>query len=322
MGYKTCTHTYDSGRACKSAAATGREYCGYHLHYRGRQMRRAQYRARHQTFNIILPPLDSLCSIHSALSQVAEALAADMIDPRRAQGLLKALRFAKENLRDGLKEDNAHWHDTPYLTEDAVAYDSFEAEYGLPEGIDLSIPPEVAFPPPEPGETSGAPPLSRSDRVGDVSVAGWPIPPSFGGVGLSSDLSPMPSAGACEHGPDCPELIIRADHPVTPEAIEILEVAETYGSDAAARRGGQLSRNRQRRLQTSNRKRYAAIALERNLRLAAEKLATQKLAAEKAATQIEAAQGAQPEVPDTKKPPARAVPEPAPATQQEAKSIA
>jgi hypothetical protein len=90
----------------------------------------------------------------------------------------------------------------------------------------------------------------------------------------------MPSAGACEHGPDCPELIIRADHPVTPDAIEILEVAETYGSDAAARRGGQLSRNRQRRLQTSNRKRYAAIALERNLRLAAEKLAQQKLAAQ------------------------------------------
>ena len=42
MNYKTCTHTYDSGRACKSAAATGREYCGYHLHYRGRQMRMAR----------------------------------------------------------------------------------------------------------------------------------------------------------------------------------------------------------------------------------------------------------------------------------------
>ena len=92
----------------------------------------------------------------------------------------------------------------------------------------------------------------------------------------------MPSAGACEHGPDCPELIIRADHAVTPDAIEILEVAETYGSDAAARRGSQLSRNRQRRQQTSNRKRYAAIALERNLRLAAEKLAQQKLAAQQA----------------------------------------
>src|ERR1035438_6146905 len=50
MNYKTCTHTYDSGRACKSAAATGREFCGYHLHYRGRQMRMAQHRFRHQRF--------------------------------------------------------------------------------------------------------------------------------------------------------------------------------------------------------------------------------------------------------------------------------
>ena len=130
--YKTCTHTYDSGRACKSAAATGREFCGYHLHYRGRQMRMAQYRARHQPYDIVLPPLDSLCSIHSALSQVAEALAADMIDPRRAKGLLKALRFAKENLRDSLKDDNAHWHDTPYHTEDATAYDTLRSRLRPP----------------------------------------------------------------------------------------------------------------------------------------------------------------------------------------------
>ena len=148
MNYKTCTHTYDSGRACKSAAAKDREFCGYHLHYRGRLLRRAQSRARHQPYDIVLPPLDCLCSIHSALSQVAEALAADMIDPRRAQCLLKALRFAKENLRDGLKDDNAHWHDTPYFSEDATTCDNFEADYGLPEGIDVNIPPELAFPPP------------------------------------------------------------------------------------------------------------------------------------------------------------------------------
>ena len=48
--YKTCTHTYDTGRACKSAAATRREYCGYRLHYRGRLLRMAQYRARGQHF--------------------------------------------------------------------------------------------------------------------------------------------------------------------------------------------------------------------------------------------------------------------------------
>ncbi len=163
--YKTCTHTDDSGHTCQSAAVKNRDYCGFHLRYRGRLLRRAQYRARHLRFDLILPPLDSLCSIQSALCQVAEALAADMIDPRRAQGLLKALRFAKENLRDSLKE-NSGWHDTPYLTEDAEAYDNFESDYGLPENLDISVPPEVSFPPPA---------YISSD------LSSRPKPPAFGG---------------------------------------------------------------------------------------------------------------------------------------------
>jgi hypothetical protein len=299
MDYKTCTHTYDSGRACKSAAAKGREFCGYHLHYRGRLLRRAQFRARNQPFDITLPPLDSLCSIQSALSQVAEALAADMIDPRRAMGLLKALRFAKENLKDGLKDDSAHWHDTPYLTQDAAAYDNFEAEYGLPKGLALNVLPEVTFP---------SPPVPAASETSH-----WPPATDH-----SSNLSPMPTAGYCsEHGYDCPDLVIRADHPVTPEMIEINEISETQGSDAAARRGNQLERNRQRRGLRYDRKRYAAIALEKNMRIAAQKLAEQKLAADRAAAQRVA-----PESNETKKPPASTIRESAAATEQETQSIA
>jgi hypothetical protein len=69
-----------------------------------------------------------------------------MIDPRRAQGLLKALRFAKENLRDSLKE-NSDWHATPYHTEEAEAYDNFESDYGLPENIDVLRPSRRLLPP-------------------------------------------------------------------------------------------------------------------------------------------------------------------------------
>ena len=67
MNFKTCTYTHDTGRHCKSAAVTGRAFCGYHLNYRGRLMRMARYRARQQRFDLTLPPLDSLCSIQSAL---------------------------------------------------------------------------------------------------------------------------------------------------------------------------------------------------------------------------------------------------------------
>jgi hypothetical protein len=133
----------------------------------------------------------------------------------------------------------------------------------------------------------------------------------------------MPTVAYCKDGPGCPEHTIRADFPVSPENVEIYEVSQTQGSDAAARRGNQLSRNRQRRQQHTDRKRFAAIALQRNMRLAAERLAAEKLAAENTAAQKEAAQGgAQPEILETKKPPASAVPESAPVTHEEAKSIA
>jgi hypothetical protein len=99
----------------------------------------------------------------------------------------------------------------------------------------------------------------------------------------------MPTAGYCsEHGYDCPDLVIGADHPVTPEMVEVLEVAETKGSDAAVLRGKQLERNRQRRHLRTDRKRYAAVAMQKNLRLAAEKLAERKLADKEALEKLAA----------------------------------
>jgi hypothetical protein len=88
------------------------------------------------------------------------------------------------------------------------------------------------------------------------------------------DLSPTPTAGYCsEYGYDCPNLVISAEHPITAEMVEITAISQTQGPDAAAHRGTQLLGNRQRRQQHHDRKRYAAIALARNLRLSAEKLA-------------------------------------------------
>ena len=151
-------------------------------------------------------------------------------------GLLKALRFAKENLRDGLKDDNAHWHDTPYHSEDATAYDNFEADYGLPEGLDLNVPPEVAFPSPP------APVTSETDNCP-----------------LKTDncfSSPMPTVAYCKHGPGCPEHTIRTDYPETPELAELREIQANQGIEAAAERYKQQQRNRQRRQVAVGRKRY------------------------------------------------------------------
>src|SRR5271166_4914371 len=238
--YRTCTHTYDDGGACNSAAVTGQKYCIYHLRYRARQLRLAQLRARRERFDLKLPPLESMHAVHSALTQLAEALAADMIDPKRADKLLAVLRLASRNL---LKSDK--WPASPYHSDQPGPAVDLAAEYGLPKDLNLDLPPEVAFPSP----AEGAPPLSPSfgDRVGAVA----------GGV---PGLFPMPTVAYCKDGPGCPEHTIRADYPTTPEMVEIQEITLTQGGDAAVIRGRQLDRNWNRRQLRTDRKRYAAVA--------------------------------------------------------------
>ena len=68
----------------------------------------------------------------------------------------------------------------------------------------------------------------------------------------------------------------------TPELAELREIKETQGMDAVAERYKQQQRNRHRREVAVGRKRYAVIALEKNMRLAAERLAEQKLAEKQA----------------------------------------
>ncbi len=73
--------------------------------------------------------------------------------------------------------------------------------------------------------------------------------------------------------------------PISPENVEVCEIYETQGPDAAQVRCDQLERNRSRRQLRTDRKRYADIALRRNIRIAAENLADrraqEKLAAKK-----------------------------------------
>ena len=301
MKYKTCNFVHDTGYLCQSAAVGGRDYCCYHLRHRGRLMRMAQARARNQQFHLDLPPLENMHAVQSALSQVVEALAADMIDPKRAQLILSALRMAANNFKNA-----DAWKPSAYINNHSATYlskyDEFEAEYGLPKDIDLEAPPEVAFPPPTP---VGAPPLSPAvgDRVGNL---GWPVPAAVAGAGAFLEGANPPAEPA-----------FRPDHPITPEMVEIVEISETEGADAAARRGNQLERNRQRRQQRADRKRYADIALNRNLQLSAQKIAAEKLAAEKAA-----AARAQPDPSETKKPPTRAAAEGSQSSPQEAKKTA
>lgn len=79
------------------------------------------------------------------------------------------------------------------------------------------------------------------------------------------------------HSRECECLRIRADYPVTPEMIEYLETSETYGPEVAAVRNKQLLRNADRRRLNRERKRYQAVAIEKNMLRAAEKMAARIL---------------------------------------------
>ena len=298
MKYRTCNFVHDTGYLCQSAAVGGRDYCCYHLRHRGRLMRMAQARAHSQHFHLDLPPLENMHAVQSALSQVVEALAADMIDPKRAQLILSALRMAANNFKN-----SDAWKPSAYVNNHSASYlskyEEFEAEYGLPKDLDLEAPPEVAFPPPEPAP---------------ASVVGCPVPAGFAGAGIFPDAANI--AYETESNP----------FDLTPADIELTELANTQGFAAMESRAKEhqynARRRQQRKLFRANYERYAAQARARNIQAAAEKLVAEKLAAEKAVAEKAALQMPQPEPSETKKPPIRAGAEGPQSRPKEAKKTA
>ena len=99
----TCTHIYDNGGICKSAAVTGQKFCAPHVRFRARQLRLAQVRARNERFDLKLPPLEDMPTVVSALNHVVEAVAAELLDLKRTDFLLKSLRFAAQALKNSDK---------------------------------------------------------------------------------------------------------------------------------------------------------------------------------------------------------------------------
>jgi hypothetical protein len=286
--FRHCQHTFPDGHTCGSAAVTGRDYCYHHLSHRGRRIRMARARSEQRRIYLDLPSLDSLSAIHAAATQIVEALAADVIDVRNAQAILSGLRFLSRTIA---KAETAAWHNNIYQNDQPQSCDSFESDFGLPANFDINTPLELAYSPPEnpqgvilsEGGALYAPPKSKDPfvsvyRMGTAQTAtnNLPDPPS------------MPYSGnycADHQSTECDCMLIRADFPVTPESVEIIDVSETLGSDAAALRARQLERNRQRRQLRTDRKRYAARAQELNIRRAADILAQRKLVTQSAQAQ-------------------------------------
>ena len=197
-----CHHVMESGIYCQSPALRGRRYCYSHLRIRGQRIRIARALAQRQAWKLVLPPLDDMNSVLAALGQVADGLAAGLLPPRQADLLLYTLRQAAAALRwvarsqagsirpltaalppqagDGA---SAALAGAPPSSPDfgervgsdgeqkrlVEEYAGFEAEFGLPVGLDLSQPEHVLFPPAAPtwpsatGTAGSAQPVAYND---------------------------------------------------------------------------------------------------------------------------------------------------------------
>ena len=147
MPFQHCRHIKEDGFFCQAPALRGREYCRFHLRSLGRRMRMARALAQREPYRIVLPLLEDMNAVQVATMQVLDALGAGLLEEKRAKLMLYGLRQASINLRSIKAAPSlavpAEQAGTGIRAEE---YPGFEEEFGLPPDLDLSRPPEVAFP--------------------------------------------------------------------------------------------------------------------------------------------------------------------------------
>jgi hypothetical protein len=94
--YIECRHIFPSGKKCQSPALTEKDFCYFH-HNKRNQQPRSHKAGEPSTLIHHLPPLEDVDTIMTALSDVLLALAANRIDPRRAQILIYGLQVASQH---------------------------------------------------------------------------------------------------------------------------------------------------------------------------------------------------------------------------------
>src|SRR5271169_5982728 len=99
MSVHHCRHVKEDGVYCQGAPLRGREYCRFHLRALGHRMRLARAQARREPYHLVLPILEDLNAVQVARMQVLDALAAGLIEDRRAGLLLYGLQQASSDLR-------------------------------------------------------------------------------------------------------------------------------------------------------------------------------------------------------------------------------
>jgi hypothetical protein len=97
--YNECRHIFTSGRKCQSPSLKDQDFCYFHQSTRRAPQGNPGLQDQPATAVHNLLPLEDADTIQLALSDVVLALAANRIDPRRAQILIYGLQVASQNNR-------------------------------------------------------------------------------------------------------------------------------------------------------------------------------------------------------------------------------
>jgi len=275
MPQRHCRHVHANGALCKSPPLHKRDYCHFHLDQIGRQLRAARARARYQPASLRLPLLEDPFAVQVALMQVADAIVHNEIDVPRGRLLMSVLRTASRNLKE-LRD----WDHEPVFaagpdSREIIEWPSFEQENDLPPGFDLSVDPEVAFPPLQ--DSSGAPLNPSVGLSGDDGVQPAANIPGVEVYGVAADaaLRAQIRQALGEAKTPVPQ--------VTADQLELMDVYDREGQEAARKFSDQMVRNARRRERRLRRAQFEEQARHHNIKIAARRLVEEQREAEAAA---------------------------------------
>jgi hypothetical protein len=153
MQYQTCRHVKEDGIYCGSPALRDNKYCHYHLQQRGRRLRRARALRDNVPYQIDIQSLDNPYAVRTAITEVAQALAAGQLDHAVAGKILYAIQQASSQNKliaqieaaqaQALEKAQEQGH-SPAVTRPEEDPD-FAKRFDIPPGSDIDAETEVVL---------------------------------------------------------------------------------------------------------------------------------------------------------------------------------
>jgi hypothetical protein len=147
MQYETCCHIKEDGAYCGSPALRDNKYCYYHLQQRGRRLRRARALRDNVPYQVEIQSLDNPYAVRTAITEIAQALAAGQLDQAVAGKILYAIQQASSQNKVIAQIEAAQAREqghTPVVSRHEEDPD-FARKFNIPPGFDVDTETEAVL---------------------------------------------------------------------------------------------------------------------------------------------------------------------------------